>query len=484
MGWITERFEQFGTRQAAVGQTGSQHAGDEAASGVTYAELAARIARWRAALDRWGIVPGERVGLVADYHIDAVALLMALIEAGCIVAPLSEDDRTLFDERLTTTSATRMIAVAASGPIAPETTRCVTLSAPGEPHPLLAPLVEAGRAGFVIFTSGSTGKGKAVLLDFERITRKYRDRVRHAFRTLLFLKLDHIGGINTLFAVLLNGGTIVTCASRNARDICACIAAHAVELLPTTPSFLTMLLMSRVYLEHDLSSLRTITYGTEVMPASTLASLHQVFPDVTLKQTYGLSELGILSTRSKDSSSPWLKLGGAGFEVQVRDGVLWIRSEQAMLGYLNAPSPFDADGWYDTGDRVETDGEYYRILGRDSEVINVAGEKVFPAEIESFLLTLDNVRDVIVRRKRSPVVGQMIWAEFVLERDEDPAEFRRRITSQCVAQLSPYKVPGHITIAERDSLVGSRFKKIRKEAAATPAMAASGDPQSPQPSET
>jgi long-chain acyl-CoA synthetase len=46
-----------------------------------------------------------------------------------------------------------------------------------------------------------------------------------------------------------------------------------------------------------------------------------------------------------------------------------------MLGYLNAPSPFTEDGWFDTGDKVEVDGDYFRILGRDSEIINFGGQK-------------------------------------------------------------------------------------------------------------
>lgn len=456
MSWINERLGQFGPRPAAFGRMG------EAAGGLTYAELVERIACWRAVFDRWGIAPGECVGLVTCHDLDAVALLMALVDAACIVVPLSEDDRALFDERLATAGATRLIAAAPGAPLLPETARCATLAAPAAPHPLLAALAAQGHAGLVIFTSGSTGKGKAVLIDFTRMTYRYHGRVRESYCTLLFLKLDHIGGINTLFAVLFNGGTIVTCESARVRAVCAYIEVHGIELLPTTPSFLTMLLMSRVHREYDLSPLKIVTYGTEVMPASTLASLHRTFPAVALKQTYGLSELGILSTQSKDSSSKWMKIGGEGFELQVRDGLLWVRSDQAMLGYLNAPSPFDAHGWYNTGDRVEVDGAYYQILGRDADVINVAGEKVFPGEIESFLLTLANVKDVLVRQKRNPVVGQIVWAEFVLECDEDLAAFSRRIIEQCETHLSPFKVPGHITIASGDSLVGSRFKKIRK----------------------
>ncbi|MDT0842387.1 AMP-binding protein, partial [Staphylococcus pseudintermedius] len=155
-------------------------------------------ARWRQALVRWQVRAGDRVGLVADYHIDTVALLQALLLQGCIVIPLAEDDRAQFDERLATACATKLLTVASEGPITPATTRCRDLSACDSTlHALLKPMIAAGRAGFVIFTSGSTGKGKAVLLDFERMTAKFRDKVRAGMRTLLFLKLDHIGGLNT-----------------------------------------------------------------------------------------------------------------------------------------------------------------------------------------------------------------------------------------------------------------------------------------------
>jgi acyl-coenzyme A synthetase/AMP-(fatty) acid ligase len=444
---------------------------------ITYADFVRKVDQWRAVTRQWEIEPGDRVGLVTDHHVDAVALLQALLDDGCIVIPLSVDDQSLFDERLETACANKLITVMPGAQIQSDALECRGLLRNMPPvHPLLDPMVSAGSPGFVIFTSGSTGKGKAVLWDYGRMVKRHREKMRQAFRTLLFYKFDHIGGLDTIFHVICNGGTIVTCRSRQAQDICACIEKHSVELLPATPSFLTMLLMSGVHRRYDLSSLKVISYGTEVMPSSTLAGLHRELPGVALKQTYGLSELGVLATRSKDSSSKWMKMGGEGVELDVRDGTLWVRSDRSMVGYLNAPSPFDAGGWYNTGDKVEVNGDYLQILGRESEIINVAGEKVFPAEIESFLLTLDNVRDVIVKGKRSPVVGQMVWADFLLERQEDSASFRKRIIEQCQRHLAPFKVPGLITIARTEELVGSRFKKIRRSdtdgvAAAAPAAA-------------
>ena len=80
-----------------------------------------------------------------------------------------------------------------------------------------------------------------------------------------------------------------------------------------------------------------------------------------------------------------------------------------MLGYLNAPSPFDADGWFNTQDAVEQDGEWLRFLGRTSDLINVGGQKVYPAEVESVLLELENVLDVTVRGEPNPIIGQIVW---------------------------------------------------------------------------
>lgn len=450
--WITTRLASFADKPVALSKDAS----------VSYEQLLHQIGQWQQAIENWSIEPGERVGLVSDYHIDVVALVQALVNRGCIVIPMSEDDRAMFEERLEESFATKLLTVTDMDNINDQTVSCQELTPPTPMHELLTPLVNDHKPGFIIFTSGSTGKGKAVLLDFERMTAKFAEKVRPSFKTLLFLKLDHIGGLNTLFSVIYNGGTIVTCQSRQAKDICQAIENHQVELLPTTPSFLTMLLMSRMYDQFDLSSLKVVTYGTEVMPMSTLNGMSKIFADVHLKQTYGLSELGILSTKSKSNESKWMKIGGQGFELKVVDDVLWIKSRSAMLGYLNAPSPFDEDGWYNTGDKVEVDGEYFKILGRQSEIINVAGEKVYPIEIESYLLTLDNVKDALVRAKKSPVTGQTVWAEFILVNPEPKSDFKKRILTACKAQFPPFKVPGLITIASDEGLVGSRFKKIRK----------------------
>ena len=151
-----------------------------------------------------------------------------------------------------------------------------------------------------------------------------------------------------------------------------------------------------------------ITYGTEPMPASTLRGLRQAFLQRSASSRPTASPNWESCTRLRGTpESLWMKLGGEGFETKIVEGILWLRARSAMLGYLNAPSPFDADGWFNTGDAVEVDGEYLRVLGRTSELINVGGEKVYPAEVESVLLQMDNVREATVHGKRNAVTGQV-----------------------------------------------------------------------------
>jgi acyl-CoA synthetase (AMP-forming)/AMP-acid ligase II len=234
-----------------------------------------------------------------------------------------------------------------------------------------------------------------------------------------------------------------------------------VQLLPTSPTFLNLILVSEAYKRYDLASLETVTYGTEVMPESTLRRFHELFPRVRLLQTYGLSEVGILRSKSKSSDSLWVKVGGEGFETRVVDGMLEIKAKSAMLGYLNAPSPFTADGWFKTGDAVEVDGEYIKILGRKSELINVGGEKVYPAEVESVLQTMDGVLEVAVRGEPHPMTGQIVTATVRLATAEALPEFRQRMRAFCQDKLARYKIPQKIVITA-EAVHSERFKKMRR----------------------
>jgi acyl-coenzyme A synthetase/AMP-(fatty) acid ligase len=380
--------------------------------------------------------------------------MLALINRGCIVVPLSSSVQHQIPEFRQIAQVESTISIDEhDDPVIAETGVVAD-------HPVLMKLKSVGHPGLVLFSSGSTGKSKAAVHDFVPMLDKYKVP-RHSLRTITFLLFDHIGGVNTLLYNLSNAGCVVTVQDRKPETVCEVIEKYGVELLPTSPTFLNLLLVSRAYEKHSLESLKLVTYGTEVMPKSTLDRFHELLPNVRLLQTYGLSEVGILRSKSRSSDSLWVKVGGEGFETRVVDGMLEIKAKSAMLGYLNAPSPFTDDGWFKTGDAVEVDGDYIKILGRKSEIINVGGEKVYPAEVESTLQTMDGVQEAVVTGQAHPLTGNIVVAKVKLDTDETLAEFRKRMREHCGSRLSRFKIPQKVELVEQ-SLHGERFKKMRK----------------------
>jgi len=445
MQWLLERFATRPEQPAFV------HEGQS----VSYGEVLERIEDFGRILAAHGIAAGQKVAVLADYAPGVVCLILALAARGAIVIPLSraavvEDDAALaisgcdwFVEFETNAAAPRFAA------------RRIVAE-----HGLIRQLIASGHPGLILFSSGSSGAPKAILHDFDRILEKFR-QPRAATRAIPFLMIDHFGGVNTILAITSSLGTVVTVTDRSVGAVCEAIARERVELLPATPSFLTLMLASGLHRKLDLSSLKRITYGTEVMPQSTLSRLKAAFPGVELQQTYGLSEVGVLRSQSRPDGSLWVRVGGDGFETEVRDGVLWIRSRYAMLGYLNAPSTFDEGGWFNTQDQVEVDGEFIRILGRVSDIINVGGQKVYPAEVEDVILRLDNILDVAVVGEPNAMLGQIIVAKVALSRPEPVEDLKRRIRAACRAMLAPYKAPAKVLVCE-DAFHNSRQKKIRR----------------------
>ena len=324
---------------------------------------------------------------------------------------------------------------------------------------MLLDLIKRNSAGIIFFSSGTTGEPKAALHNLDHLMKKFMTQGRK-IKMLTFLLFDHEGGFNTIMHALSSGSMIATLRERSPEEVCNIIEKYKIELLPTSPTFLNMLIISRAYERYDLSSLHIISYGTEPMPETTLKRLHEIFPDVKLKQTYGLSELGVMSTKSENSESLWMKIGGDGFEMKIVDGILYIRTQSAMLGYLNAPSPFDEDGWFNTKDRVEEKDGYIRILGRTTDLINVGGNKVYPNEVESVLLSFDGVKDAHVYGEANPITGMSVVADVSVDEDNNNREFIKKLRRFCGEKLESFKRPTAIRL-KNENFASPRFKKLR-----------------------
>jgi acyl-CoA synthetase (AMP-forming)/AMP-acid ligase II len=416
-------------------------------------ELRPRCAAWRARLIEAGVAPGAVVALIADYSPSAVAALLALVERRCIVVPLSAATRAQEVERCRLAEVEHTFTFGSDDEIEHQR------PAQRRDHTLLARLRDSDTAGLILFTSGSSGEPKAIVHALPQLLAKFRTP-RRAYRTVSFLLLEHIGGLNTLLHTLANAGCLVVPRARTVDQVAGTIARHRVELLPTTPSFLNFMLLERAAERYDLSSLVLVSYGTERMPEHTLRRARAALPGARFHQTYGLSELGILRSRSAASGSLLVQLGGEGYETRVVDGTLRIRARSSMLGYLNAPSPFDGDGWFDTGDAVVVHDGFLEILGRRSELINVGGQKVHPTEIERVLALMPGVVDVAVHGEANLLLGQVVVAELRMAEPIEPRALQRQVSAWARARLPPYMVPVRVRPLAAPAL-SPRGKRLR-----------------------
>lgn len=448
MDWLIERFAQAPGNAAFIHQDRT----------VTYAAVTGSIASFSTKIQQAGVKRGDRVVVLGDYAPEVCCLFFALALNGNIIVPLTRESVVEEDVALGVCGCDWFVEFSPSGSDAKISRRDIAVD-----NVLLAEFQRKNHPGMILFSSGSTGKPKGILYDFARLSEKFRKR-RDPVVAIPFLMIDHFGGINTILAITSSLGTAVTVTDRSVTSICKAIEKYHVELLPTTPSFLTMLMASRLNQQFDLSSLKRISYGTEVMPQSTLDRVRAAFPEAELLQTYGLSEVGVLRSQSRPDGSLWVRLGGPGFQTRVVDDILWIKSDFAMEGYLNAPLEFDAEGWFNTRDKVEVDGDYFRILGRTTDIINVGGQKVYPAEVEDFLLQLDNIVDVAVYGEPSPLLGQLVVAKVQLDRPESADQLKKRIRQACAGHLTPFKIPGKVVVAT-EPLYSARQKKLRTAAA-------------------
>ncbi|MBP2434208.1 class I adenylate-forming enzyme family protein [Bradyrhizobium elkanii] len=424
------------------------------ADGVTAScsAVLSEVDAWTRDLSRQGVARGDICGFAGDYNLATVSLMLALIKIGAILTPFSQH---VSGER-------QGLAEIAGTQWAIDPTTRVAVREPSRPAApdLIGRLRAEGHAGLIVFTSGSSGNPKAILHDVERVASKF-STPRKPWRMLLMLLMDHFGGFNTLLSCLFDGGVGICVGDRSPLSVCQSIEAFRAELLPTTPTFLGLLIGAGIWKNHDLSSLKLITYGAEPMPPSILRRIAEIVPNAELKQTYGLSELGVLRSSSPDAGSLWLRIGGGGFETRVVDGELHIRSSSSMLGYLNAPSPIDESGWMNTGDLVEQQGDLIRFIGRKSEIINVGGQKVFPTEVESVILEVEDILDAVVFGIPHRLLGNAVVAQVAIRPASDPATVVEKARDHCLERLQKYKVPLKFEIVDRESLSSHRSKKVR-----------------------
>jgi acyl-coenzyme A synthetase/AMP-(fatty) acid ligase len=402
------------------------------------------------------IQPGKTVAILSDYSFEAISIFFALYENNNIIVPITTNIESEIQEKIDTALCHFTISVT-NGHL-----KIYSNDVGNNSHQLIETLASKGLSGLILFSSGSSGIPKAMIHNLDALIDSFKNRRVKTLNFLIFLMFDHIGGLNTIFSCLAMGAPMVFPMNRNPIEICQLISKNKINILPASPTFLNLILLSGAHLNFDLSSLRMITYGTEPMPSSLLQRLKDTFPSVKFSQTFGTSETGISQMVSKSSTSNFMRFEDSSTEQKVINGELYIRSKTQVLGYLNSNMDrFTVDGWFRTGDLVEeTSDGYFRIIGRNTEVINVGGEKVLPSEVESVLYQFNKVHDCIVFGESNPITGQIVVAKILYSDNLPLTQIKNEIRGFCKNKLEKFKIPAKIILMSEAEYT-SRFKKKR-----------------------
>lgn len=387
---------------------------------------------------------GAVVALIGDYDPATLSIFFRLIELNTIIVPLTKETKTDHNYFFDTAGVEIIIE-----------DNQITHRTDPKKNALTESLRHKERPGLIAFSSGTTGRPKAILHDLWLFLKRF-ETPRPTLRTVNFLMFDHVGGLNTLFHTLFNGGVIIVPEKRSVESILNACQKHQAEVLPTTPTFLRMMLMSGLIPKGLSKSIKIISYGSERMDQNTLDEFCKLLPNVDFRQTFGTSELGVVRVKSETRNSLFMKIGDIGVETKVKSNILYLRSTNSMLGYLNAPSPFDAEGWYKTNDVIEEKNGFYKIVGRTGDVINVGGLKFMGSEVERVALDYKDITFVKVYAVPNPITGQHveIKIEPTSEKDFDLRLFKKYMKNALPSHMVPKRfVVGNVKI-------GNRFKKL------------------------
>ena len=347
----------------------------------------------------------------------------------------------------------------------------------------------------IIYTSGTTGKPKGAALSNKSQLASALAQVKHTESTaddisVLAMPLNHVGGITCgVVASLLRRAKIVLLPAFSPAEVIEQSRLHGATGIGGVPTMHTLMLMNAAFPTWDTSNVRTVTTGGSNADPALLNQLKQAYPNATIMNLYGLSEVSggmVMSPKDCDFETLVRSIGKVmeGFEAKVIDmegaevprgekGELCLKGDAMAKGYFRmekeTEEAFGADGWLRTGDIAYIDeDEYITLVGRKKEMYLQGGFNVYPAEVENLLSKHPDVMMVAGIGVPDPVLGEVGRYYIILKPGSTPDA--EDIISYCKKHLADYKIPRQIVFREELPMtpVGKIMKsKLKDEYAAT-----------------
>jgi long-chain acyl-CoA synthetase len=462
---------------------------------LTYEELHRAAGGAATGLRAQGVKPGDRVGLCLPNSAELVIGYYATWLAGGIVVPANPAGRTgELEEHLGDARVSVVVAPAGN----PAQTAAGRLGLPfldvaafraleGLPPAAAAPCRPEEDVAVLLYTGGTTGTPKGAMLTHRNIvvnTLQFAEWYAVApgeETSLCALPMFHSGGMSGVMNVpIYAGATLLVLGRFNAGAVARAVGRYRVTRLFGVPTMFIALLNDPEGRRGDYSSLRACRTNAAPLPPSVKAAFDGLVGREVLVEGYGLTETSPLTHANPIHRA---KAGSIGVPLPDTDarvidletgadaspggaGELLIRGPQVMLGYWNRPAETAeaiTDGWLRTGDVAQMDGEgYFAIVDRKKDMINTAGFKVWPREVEEVIYSHEAVKLAAVFGVEDAYRGEAVKACIVLRDGYTGRVAAEDIVEFCKRRLTTYKVPREVEF--RDALPVSGTGKMLRRA--------------------
>ena len=352
----------------------------------------------------------------------------------------------------------------------------------------------------LLYTAGTTGVPKGVMLSHNSFAVYVLENVTPADpeleeRNILTVPLYHVAGIQAMMAAIYGGRTLVMERQFDAKEWMELVESEKANRAMMVPTMLKQLMDHPEFGEHDLSSLKVITYGAAPMPLEVIKRALEAFPGVSFINAFGQTEtastittLGpedhIISGTEEEREKKLRRLASIGkpmsdVEMRIVDedgrelpvgqvGEIVARGPRVMTGYWKdeekTEKTIDKDGWIHTGDMgyMDEDGYFY-LAGRAMDMIIRGGENISPEEVEAVLRTHPKVEEAAVIGIPDEEWGEQPRAIVVLKQGE--VATAEEVIEYCRANLSSFKRPRSVVFIDElpRNPMGKVLKRVLQE---------------------
>ena len=457
---------------------------------TTYGTLRDQVAAIRGGLVGLGLVPGDRLAILAGNNWYFAASYLAALGAGLVAVPLNPQAPTPELEFELSTTGARAVVVSpaaassfgaidrAAVPDLEIVIETVGVDLPGAV--VLDELVESPPAPVVdradedlavlMFTSGTAGAPRAAMLshgnllaNLEQVQTPRARRQDGDDVVFGLLPMFHIFGLNVVLGLSLKAGSSVLLIERfDPSSAVEAVERHEVTTMSGPPTMWSAL-AALGDVSASMRSVRVAVSGAAKLPAHVVGDAKRNL-GVDLTEGYGLTETSPVVTSATGTDAPVGSIGPVlpGIEMRLVDpdgedvlvgdaGEIWVRGPNVFQGYWNDPEAtagaLTSDGWLRTGDvGVVDDDGYVFLVDRAKDLIIVSGFNVFPAEVEEVLVEHPAIELAAVIGVPHPHTGEAVKAYVVLEPGVSAEE--DDIITFCTEHLARYKCPSKVMFVD------------------------------------